>query len=128
MYNPHRQGIYYFNKGFNPRAFVAWVVGWAPQIPGFIADVNTSITVPDACNKMFYLAFPLGFAISFILYYAICRAFPPEGLGEVDAVDYFGTFTDEEGRKKGITEHIDGGSDDEKETGMNVVEVSADKV
>lgn len=102
LYTPNRTGIYYYFHGVNPRAFVAWVVGWAPQLPGFIANVNTSVHIPDASTKMFYLAFPVGFAISFVVYYLLCRIFPVAGLGETDDVDYFRTFTREEGAKLGV--------------------------
>lgn len=102
LYTPNRNGIYYYFHGVNPRAFAAWVVGWAPQLPGFIANVNKSVHIPHACTKMFYLAFPVGFAISFLVYYILCRIFPLAGVGETDDVDYFRTFTREEGAKLGI--------------------------
>lgn len=102
LYTPSKTGIYFYFHGVNPRAFAAWVIGWTPQLPGFIANVNTSVHIPDACTKMFYLAFPLGFAISFLVYYILCRIFPVAGLGETDDVDYFRTFTAEEGAKLGI--------------------------
>lgn len=104
LYTPSPTGIYYYVRGINPRAFIAWVIGWAPQIPGFIANVNASVSVPQACTEMFYLAFPLGFAISFTLYYAINKFFPPAGLGEYDDVDYYGTFTSEEAAKLGVSQ------------------------
>lgn len=103
MYDPHSQGIYYFYHGFNWRSFVAWVVGFAPQLPGFVADVNTSVTIPMASTRMFNLAFPLGFAISFFVYWGFCKLSPPPGLGQIDEVDYFGTFTPSEAAKWGIT-------------------------
>ncbi|OAL36848.1 hypothetical protein AYO20_03904 [Fonsecaea nubica] len=103
LYTPSPQGIYYYFHGTNPRAFVAWVCGWAPQLPGFIANVNKSVSVPKACTEMFYLAFPLGLAISFTLYYGLNRAFPPQGLGEYDDVDYYATFTNDEAAKLGVS-------------------------
>lgn len=102
LYTPSSTGIYHYFHGVNPRAFIAWVCGWAPQLPGFIADVNTSISVPRASTEMFYLAFPLGFAISFTLYWCINKAFPPQGAGEFDEVDEFGTFDSDEAAKLGI--------------------------
>ncbi|KAH0843880.1 putative permease C29B12.14c [Fonsecaea pedrosoi] len=103
LYTPSPQGIYYYFHGTNPRAFVAWVCGWAPQLPGFIANVNKSVSVPKACTEMFYLAFPLGLAISFTLYYGLNRMFPPQGLGEYDDVDYYATFTNDEAAKLGVS-------------------------
>ncbi len=103
LYTPSQTGIYYYFHGVNPRAFAAWVCGWGPQLPGFVANVNPSVTVPKACTDMFYLAFPLGLAISFTLYYGLNRAFPPNGLGEYDDVDYYGTFTSDEAAKLGVS-------------------------
>lgn len=110
LYHPGPTGIYYYFKGCNPRAFIAWVVGWAPQLPGFVATVNTSVKVPKECIKMYYLAFPLGLAISFTVYFALSKLFSPEGVGEYDDVDYFKTFSEEEAAKLGVVllENTDG--------------------
>ncbi|KAL2007498.1 hypothetical protein VTN00DRAFT_8936 [Thermoascus crustaceus] len=67
LYNSDPQGIYYFWHGINWRAFPAWIVGFTPQLPGFISSVNPSVTVPVGCTRLYYLAFPLGFAISFLV-------------------------------------------------------------
>lgn len=103
LYTPSPAGIYYYFHGVNPRAFVAWVCGWAPQLPGFIANVNKTVVVPKACMDMFYLAFPLGLAISFTLYYGLNKVFPPKGLGAYDDMDYYSTFTSEEASKLGVS-------------------------
>ncbi|KAL2432210.1 Transporter aclS [Exophiala dermatitidis] len=102
LYSPSKSGLYYYFKGFNPRAFVAWVCGWAPQLPGFVANVNTTVTIPKASMEMYYLAFPLGLAISFTVYYVLNRVFPPPGIGEYDDVDYYGTFSPDEAAKLGV--------------------------
>lgn len=104
LYNPHKQGVYYYAKGINYRSFVAWVVGWATQIPGFINAVSPSINVKSQLKDLYYLAYPLGFVISFLVYYALNRFDPPRGLQETDEVDYFGTFTAEEAAKMGLRE------------------------
>ncbi|EXJ88396.1 hypothetical protein A1O1_05326 [Capronia coronata CBS 617.96] len=128
LYSPSSSGIYYYFHGFNLRAFAAWVCGWAPQLPGFIADVNASVTVPKASMDMFYLAFPLGLAISFTIYYALNRVFPPQGVGEYDDVDYYGTFSPEEATKLGVTplEEASGG-DMMREKGVMNEEITAEK-
>ncbi|EKG15517.1 Permease cytosine/purines uracil thiamine allantoin [Macrophomina phaseolina MS6] len=102
LYHARPAGIYYYLRGFNLRAFVAWVVGWAPQLPGFIHEVSPGIEVPEGCTRLFQLAFPLGFAISFVVFCALNRAFPPPGLGDVDPVDYYETFTPDEAAKFGV--------------------------
>ncbi|KIW71751.1 hypothetical protein PV04_03885 [Phialophora macrospora] len=103
LYSPSPAGIYYYFRGVNPRAFAAWVCGWAPQLPGFVGNVNKSVTLPKACTEMFYLAFPLGLAISFTIYLGLNKVFPPKGLGEYDDVDYYGTFTSDEAKKLSVS-------------------------
>lgn len=112
LYHRRTTSIYYFNKGFNWRAFVAWVVGWASQLPGFAHAITPSISVPVGCTRLYYLAFPLGFAISFLAYWGLNTVFPPLGLGEIDNVDYYNTFTSEEAAKLGIAGHVLDVSDD----------------
>lgn len=102
LYHPRSDGIYYYTKGFNWRAFVAWVVGWASQIPGFAHAVTPAVIVPAGCTELYYLAYPLGFTISFLVYYGLHKAFPPAGLGEIDSIDYYGTFSAEEAMKLGV--------------------------
>lgn len=103
LYSPSPAGNYYYFRGVNPRAFIAWVCGWAPQLPGFIANVNQNVAVPRACTEMFYLAFPLGMSISFSIYFGLNRLFPPKGLGEYDDVDYYDTFASDEALKLGVS-------------------------
>ena len=107
LYHADRTSIYYFVSGVNPRAFISWVVGFASQLPGFANAVNPSIKVPAGCQELYYLAFPLGFAISFILHYIICKVWPPRGLGEIDEYDTFGTFSVEEAEKMGVRYNYD---------------------
>lgn len=102
LYHNRREGIYYYFYGINWRSFVSWVVGWASQIPGFAHAVNENIVVPAGCTELYYLAYPLGFAISFIVHLGLNKLFPPVGLGDFDAVDYYGTFSPEEAAHFGV--------------------------
>jgi NCS1 family nucleobase:cation symporter-1 len=92
--NPDSTNNYYFNHGFEPRSFAAWFLGFATQLPGFITTVEPDkVQVGELWHELFYLAFSLGFAISFVAHYALNRAFPPPGLGLVDDIDYSGRLT-----------------------------------
>ena len=102
LYHGRKDGSFYFWHGINWRSFAAWIVGWSYLIPGFVKAVAPNINVPVACTNLYYLAFPLGFAVSFVVYYALNRISPPEGLGTVDEMDNFGTFTAGEAQKLGI--------------------------
>ncbi|KZL78670.1 NCS1 nucleoside transporter [Colletotrichum tofieldiae] len=113
LYHPRPNGSFYYWKGINPRTFVAWVCGFATQLPGFAASVTpNSVHVGTAWVNLYYLAFPLGFTISFLLHLGINKVWPPPEAGMIDEVDYYGTFTDGEARKMGVlpleTEVIEG--------------------
>ena len=79
-YDPRRAGIYYYTKGLNYRSFLAWVVGWATQMPGFINAVNQNIFVMKPLQELYYLPLPLGFLISFLVYWALNTIDSPKGL------------------------------------------------
>lgn len=104
LYHPRSDGIYYFWHGFNPRSFIAWVLGFATQLPGFAVNVTpNTVHLDKAWSELFYLAFPLGFAISFTVHYVLNRIWPPPGLGLIDEVDCFGTFRADEAEKLGVS-------------------------
>jgi len=68
------------------------------------------VNVPQACTDLYYLAYPLGFVVSFLTHWALNAAFPAPGLGAVDAEDYYGTFTEHEAVNLGVdpNEGLDG--------------------
>jgi nucleobase:cation symporter-1, NCS1 family len=103
LYHPRADGLYHYWHGINWRSFTSWIVGWSYLIPGFAATVTPeAVQVPEACIHLYYLAFPLGFAVSFVLHWLLNRIWPPEGLGEKDDIDYYGTFTYEEAVRLGV--------------------------
>lgn len=102
LYHPHEEGLYHYWHGINWRSFVSWIVGWAYLIPGFAHAVTPGVVVPDACTGLYYLAFPLGFAVSFLTHWAVNAVCPPQGLGVVDEVDYYCTFTSDEAMRLGV--------------------------
>lgn len=123
LYHPRKDGIYYFWHGINWRSFVAWITGWSYLLPGFANAVNPNIVVPEACTNLYYLAYPLGFVVSFSVHYCLNKAFPPVGLREADDVDYYGTFSAEEAARLGVAlpEPLDGldGPPESDEVGKN---------
>ncbi|KAK6212819.1 hypothetical protein LQW54_004908 [Pestalotiopsis sp. IQ-011] len=64
IYRGDSDGIYWFTAGVNWRAPVAWIVGVAPCLPGFIASINTSISVSDGAIELYYLNYLYGFLSS----------------------------------------------------------------
>ncbi|KAK4895253.1 hypothetical protein LTR27_006596 [Elasticomyces elasticus] len=123
LYTPDKGSIYFYWHRINWRSYLAWAIGWSYLIPGFAQAVTPSVVVPEACTNLYYLAFPLGFVVSFLAHWAINTVSPPPGLREKDDIDVYGTFTPEEALRLGIApaETYDGvaaeGSELEKEMG-----------
>ncbi|KAG7782656.1 hypothetical protein KL910_005391, partial [Ogataea haglerorum] len=122
MFEPSSRSIYWFRAGFNWRSFAAWVIGFAPLMPGFVNACNTSIEIPAGAKHLYQLAFIYGFVVSFLLHYVFNRLSPPAGLGELDTVNPFGTFTEQEARRLGISWADD--SDDPDDAGASLREKS----
>jgi NCS1 family nucleobase:cation symporter-1 len=122
LYHDRPDGIFYYYHGINWRSFVSWTVGFASQLPGFANAVNERIHVPVACTRLYYLAYPLGFVISFLLHLALNKAFPPNGLGIIDPVDYYATFSPEEAAHFGIEPCEEQTGDQEVAERRNVVQ------
>ncbi|KAI1851350.1 hypothetical protein JX265_000416 [Neoarthrinium moseri] len=105
----HPEGSdYWFCHGVNFRVIPCWIAGWAPTIGGLISTAG-GISAPRAVSELYYMAFFIGFFISFTLFYIVNFFFPPEHLGEYDEVDKYGTFTVNEAARLGIipTEAVD---------------------
>ncbi|KAK8058132.1 hypothetical protein PG994_008580 [Apiospora phragmitis] len=61
-------------------SFVAFFVGCAPLLPGFIAAVNPDITVPAGATHLYDLSFIYGFAASGSVYSLLHVVFPARAL------------------------------------------------
>lgn len=102
LYHPRKEGLYHYWYGINWRSFLSWVIGWAYLIPGFAHAVTPHVTVPRACTDLYYLAYPLGFTVSFLTHWALNTMAPPPGLGVADDVDVYETFASDEAMRLGI--------------------------
>lgn len=58
QYECSPSSIYYYYKGVNWRAPVAWACAVGPVLPGFIAHVDKTIIVPAGVTKLYYLCYP----------------------------------------------------------------------
>ncbi|KAH6648198.1 permease for cytosine/purines, uracil, thiamine, allantoin-domain-containing protein [Truncatella angustata] len=83
LYRGDAISIYWYNKGVNWRAPVAWLVGIAMCLPGFIAAVDTSITVPNSVAEFYDLNCVYGFLSGALCYIILHGVFP------ASAVDAF---------------------------------------
>jgi NCS1 family nucleobase:cation symporter-1 len=68
--------MYYFSKGWNYRAYIAYVVGIAPNFYGFLGVFGVNVTT--AASQMYYFAYPMGLALSFGTYWALNKLDPPK--------------------------------------------------
>ncbi|KAL3437841.1 permease for cytosine/purines, uracil, thiamine, allantoin-domain-containing protein [Aspergillus tetrazonus] len=64
LFRGDKASIYWYTVGVNWRAPVAWIIGVIPTMPGFVAAVNTSITVSDAATELYYINYLYGFLVS----------------------------------------------------------------
>jgi len=103
LYRPGPSSDYWFFHGVNLRAVPCWLAGWAPTIGGLVVTVQENVNASKALYELFYMAFLVGFFISGTLFYILNMVWPPVGLGEMDEVDYYGTFTEKEAMKVGVT-------------------------
>ncbi|KAL1849931.1 hypothetical protein VTK73DRAFT_9779 [Phialemonium thermophilum] len=76
LYRGDASSIYWFSYGLNWRAPVAWTVGFAPLMPGFIAAVSPSAKVSAGATEFYYLSYLYGFTASGLVYVLLHRLFP----------------------------------------------------
>jgi NCS1 family nucleobase:cation symporter-1 len=72
-----KNGPYWYAAGFNPIAIIALLLGIAPCVPGFLAQV-TSIPIPTMWTDLYHYAWFISFGISFVLYVVLMMLFKRE--------------------------------------------------
>ncbi|SNX85339.1 probable uracil permease [Melanopsichium pennsylvanicum] len=75
--------MYHYWHGINLRAFAAYIAGIAMTVVGFAGVLGAEVSV--AAQRMYILAYPIGFLVSGMVYVALCEVFPVPGgvsLGE----------------------------------------------
>ncbi|OKL60049.1 hypothetical protein UA08_04971 [Talaromyces atroroseus] len=75
FYTSSSTGLYYYRKGWNYRAYIAYIIGIAPNFYGFLGVFGVNIT--EAATRMYYFAYPVGLILSFGSYYGLCWLDPP---------------------------------------------------
>ncbi|KAF2791929.1 hypothetical protein K505DRAFT_308590, partial [Melanomma pulvis-pyrius CBS 109.77] len=65
------RGIYWYNGGWNWRAYVSFVIGFAPLMPGFAKSIEPTLNVGGAW-KIYTFAWIFGFFMSMLVHYVIC--------------------------------------------------------
>ncbi|KAK4939986.1 hypothetical protein LTR10_019838 [Elasticomyces elasticus] len=82
LYTGDSSSIYWYNKGVNWRAPVAFMSGVWPLLPGLVGTVNSSTNQSFVgWIRLYNLTFIVGLAMSFVVFWGLNYVFPPTGLG-----------------------------------------------
>lgn len=95
------QGSYWFTRGWNLRAMVAFLLAVFPNLPGLAASVDPSNHVPTGFQNLYTMSWLVGLVIAGILYYGLSVVFPvsvPDASASDVAREWLdsGSMTDEE--------------------------------
>ena len=71
-----QQSIYHYPYGINFRAVAAFIIGVAPNLPGFINSIRPSIDV-GVGKRPYTFAWLLGFIITSLVYVVFCAIWKP---------------------------------------------------
>lgn len=75
--NPH----YYYTKGWNIQAVIAYLCGIALPFPGFVGSLGANVST--AALDLGHLGWILSFCTTFIVYYLICLIWPTQNQKQV---------------------------------------------
>jgi NCS1 family nucleobase:cation symporter-1 len=74
LFQPH--GIYWFTRGVNLRAVLAFLLALVPTLPGLAASVNSTIHVPEGFQNVYTMSWLVGLVIAGCLYYGLSTVLP----------------------------------------------------
>ncbi|KZL82799.1 ncs1 nucleoside transporter family protein, partial [Colletotrichum incanum] len=75
LYCGDSTSVYWFSSGFNWRALAAWLIGVVPCMPGFIAAVDTSVTVSEGATELYHMSYLYGLFSSGLVYALLHKVF-----------------------------------------------------
>ncbi|GAC99164.1 uracil permease [Pseudozyma hubeiensis SY62] len=75
--NPQVPHMYHYWNGINFRAFASYIAGIAMTVAGFAGVLGAEVSV--TAQRMYILAYPIGFLVSGLVYIAICEVSPVPG-------------------------------------------------
>lgn len=100
LYEASEQSIYWYTKGVNWRAGVAWIMGTWCLLPGFVQRVRNPDVEVKGFSHLYYMNWPLGCGLAVLTYWGLHRLFPVERPLDVDDGDYFETFEELDGAEE----------------------------
>ncbi|KAN0065820.1 uracil permease [Thecaphora frezii] len=75
--DPTASSHYYYFYGFNLRAFAAYISGILMSVTGFAGVLGADVS--QAAERIYILAYPIGFLTSALVYLLLCQVWPVEG-------------------------------------------------
>ncbi|KAF7776511.1 hypothetical protein Agabi119p4_4904 [Agaricus bisporus var. burnettii] len=106
LFIPNSMSDYWFWRGINWRAPIAWLLGVFPNLPGFAASISAKpLKVNMTWMHVFYMSWFLGFLISGMAWIILNLLWPPPGQQEVDEEDIFDIYSDKEEEKREFPEN-----------------------
>ncbi|KAJ6011127.1 hypothetical protein N7451_002539 [Penicillium sp. IBT 35674x] len=90
LYTARPESLYRYLYGFNPRAFIAYIIAVAPNFYGFLNQMG--VKAPLGIQRFYYIAYPTGLLVAFGVYYFGCLVSAPEGMersGWKEPKDYY---------------------------------------
>lgn len=67
LFTTRKSGAYYFTKGWNIRAYIAYGVAVAVNFAGFLG--NMGVPMPTGITRFYYVAYPTGLLLSFGIFW-----------------------------------------------------------
>ncbi|KUI59673.1 Allantoin permease [Cytospora mali] len=77
---------YYYNKGWNIQAYIAYICGVALPFPGFIGTLGVNVSA--SASHMGDLGWILSFVVSFVVYVGLCMVWPTHNQKVVKEMGY----------------------------------------
>lgn len=68
LFTGDKAGAYYYTRGWNVRAYIAYFATIALNFAGFLG--NMGVPVPQPVTRMYYFAYPVGLILSFSIFLA----------------------------------------------------------
>lgn len=102
LYTTDPEGNYWYTKGWNYRSLLIWCIAFAPGIPGLINSANPSISISKGAKNFYNGNTVFEFAIAFFLNCVSAYLMPYKNVDEIDSIDYFNSYTEEECQRLGL--------------------------
>lgn len=78
LFSRDQNGPYWYSRGWNWRAYVAYVLGIIPNFPGFLYQVGVK-SIPLGARRCYVFALPIGIVVSAVVYILVNIWSPPPG-------------------------------------------------